>query len=418
MNAKENIRIAIYSIRTNLMRSVLTMLGIIIGVFSVIAIITVGDGGRDYIVGMIKDMGQSMVMVTVDPMKADASQYITRKDIERIKQMEHVQYASPQVMGMGSASTADFSGFAFAISGNTDLRYISAVTVIKGHYFNEDEYNSASRVCLIPTMGAQTLFGTTNVIGKYIDYTPFESNQTAHLRIIGVVDIAAMMGGDSDQMADMMESMGGGMVGMGEMVMLIMPSTVTDQLMDSNGAYDNMYIMADEENNLDLVGNAAVNMLYINHGNAGTGAYTSVNMATYIELLDSVIKIFTTFIAGVSAISLLVGGIGVMNIMLVSVTERTREIGIRKALGAKTSNILFQFLTESVILCLIGGTIGFILGVAGAAAVAWYMNIPIAMKFSTVAIAVGFSSAIGIFFGIYPARRAARMLPIDALRRE
>ena len=123
-------------------------------------------------------------------------------------------------------------------------------------------------------------------------------------------------------------------------------------------------------------------------------------MATYIDLLDSVISIFTTFIAAVSAISLLVGGIGVMNIMLVSVTERTREIGIRKALGAKTS------------------TIGFVLGVGGAWAVAAYINIPITVKFTTVLIAVGFSSAIGIFFGIYPAKRAAQMTPIEALRRD
>ena len=169
---------------------------------------------------------------------------------------------------------------------------------------------------------------------------------------------------------------------------------------------------------LETVGNMVQNLLYARHGNYGSGAYTVTNMATFIDLLDSVIKILTTFIAGVSGISLVVGGIGVMNIMLVSVTERTREIGIRKALGAKTSIILIQFLTESVILCLIGGLIGLFLGIAGAAAVSAYMKIPIEVKFMTIAIAVGFSSAIGIFFGIYPAKRAAEMLPIEALRRD
>jgi putative ABC transport system permease protein len=188
--------------------------------------------------------------------------------------------------------------------------------------------------------------------------------------------------------------------------------------MGSNGAYDAISIIAHDEGELNAVGNAVRNTLYTNHGNRDSNAYTVNNVSSYIDLLDRIINILTTFIAGVSAISLLVGGIGVMNIMLVSVTERTREIGIRKALGAKTSNILFQFLTESVILCLIGGVLGFILGVVVATVVAMVMEIPIAMKFSTVAIAVGFSSAIGIFFGIYPARRAARMLPIDALRRE
>jgi len=414
MNAKENIRIAVYSIRTNLMRSLLTMLGIIIGVCSVIAIITVGNGGRDYIVGMIKDMGQSMVMLTVDPRRADASQYITRKDIERIKALEHVQYASPQIYGMGMVGSEKGDIFAMAISGNPDLRYIAGSTLLEGHYITEEEYISAARVCLIPRMSAENLFGTRHAIGKYVDYTPMDGQQTARLRVVGVIELG-MMGGDSDRMSDMMESMGGSTM---DIAMIVMAATVTDQLAGSDGAYDNVYVMADDEDYLDVVGNAAKNLLYIQHGNAGSGAYTAVNMATYIDLLNSVLKIFTTFIAGVSAISLLVGGIGVMNIMLVSVTERTREIGIRKALGAKTGNILFQFLTESVILCLIGGTIGFILGVAGAALVAAIMKIPIALKFGTVVIAVGFSSAIGIFFGIYPARRAAMMLPIDALRRE
>jgi putative ABC transport system permease protein len=128
--------------------------------------------------------------------------------------------------------------------------------------------------------------------------------------------------------------------------------------------------------------------------------------------------VFTILIAAVSAISLVVGGIGVMNIMLVSITERTREIGIRKALGAKTGTIMFQFLTESIILCLIGGTIGLLLGVALAAFVSYIMAVPLAVEPSTVALAVGFSSAIGIIFGVYPARRAAKMPPIEALRRD
>ena len=141
-------------------------------------------------------------------------------------------------------------------------------------------------------------------------------------------------------------------------------------------------------------------------------------MATYIDLLDTVINVFTIFIAAVSAISLVVGGIGVMNIMLVSITERTREIGIRKALGAKTSTILFQFLTESIILCLIGGLIGLLLGVFGAAVVSYIMNVPLQVELSTVLLAIGFSTAIGVIFGVYPARRAAKMPPIEALRRE
>ncbi|MDR3314029.1 MAG: ABC transporter permease [Oscillospiraceae bacterium] len=417
MNIKENIRIAVFSIRSNLMRSVLTMLGIIIGVSSVIAIITVGNGGRDYIINQVRDMGQNVVSVSVDTTH-DSSEWITRDDIELIKKQENVAYVSPQGMSIGSTQTATTSGMAFVISGNTDLQQLSALSLSQGRFFNEDEYNSAAPVCLIPTMGAQMLFGRSDVRGEYIDYTDMNNGGTVHLRVIGMVEMDLMGSGSSDQMADFMES-SGLMGSMGtNMTMLILPSTVIDQLAGSDGRYEMINIMATDESKLDEVGNLAANILYNRHNNAGTGAYTVTNMATYIDLLDNIIKILTTFIAGVSAISLVVGGIGVMNIMLVSVTERTREIGIRKALGARTGTILFQFLTESVILCLIGGVIGFILGVAGAAAVAYFMNIPIEMKLSTIAIAVGFSSAIGIFFGIYPARRAANMLPIDALRRE
>ncbi|MDR2648093.1 MAG: ABC transporter permease, partial [Oscillospiraceae bacterium] len=323
MNFRENIRIAVFSIRTNLMRSVLTMLGIIIGVFSVIAVITVGNGGRDYIVGMIRDMGQSMVTVTVDAGRADASQYITREDVERIRKIENVKYVSPEVIGMGSASSPMTDGLAIAISGNTDLRYIMATEISAGHFFTEDEYKSASQVCLVTTLGAQTMFGRKDVIGEYIDYTA--NGQTVHLRIIGLMDFS-MMGGDSDGLMSGLEDSGiTGDMAMA-MTLIFLPSTVTDMMMDSNGAYDSIYIMASDESYLDVVGNAAANLLYMHHGNAGTGIYTVANMATYIDLLDSVIKILTTFIAGVSAISLLVGGIGVMNIMLVSVTERTREI--------------------------------------------------------------------------------------------
>ena len=416
MNFKENIRIAAYSIRTNLLRSLLTMLGIIIGVCSVIAIITVGNGGRDYIVGMIRDMGQNMVTIQVAP-RTEIGQHINRRDIANIKSMSHVRYATPQVMTWGAAATSRSDGFAIAISGTSDLQHIIGFDVIDGYFFTEEENTSGARVALIPRMGAQAMFGHTNVLGQFIDFTA--NGITVRLRIIGLLDMGGIMGGndDGEQIAGMLDSLGMG--DMGEsFAILIMPLTVADQLRSNPGHYDNINIIADDERNLEAVGNAAANQLYINHGNAGSGAYRVMNMATYIDLLDSVINILTTFIAGVSGISLVVGGIGVMNIMLVSVTERTREIGIRKALGAKTGTILFQFLTESVILCLIGGTIGFIIGVAGAAFVAYWMGIPIAMRLSTIAIAVGFSSAIGIFFGIYPARRAALMLPIDALRRE
>ena len=414
MNFKENVSIAIYSIRTHLMRSLLTMLGVIIGVFSVIAIITVGNGGRDYIVSMVRDIGQNVVTVSVNVALLDAGQLINREDIEKIKQLDSVRYVSPQNIQMGSTSTADRTSMAVMFSGTPDIRYTSSVSVLSGRFFNEDDYKSAARVCLIAKISAEAIFGRTNVVGEHIDFTL--SGQTMRLRIIGVMDMEIMGGGEGGGLSDIVGNLGYGVSG--NMIVMAAPVTLIDMMNGSNGAYDTIQIIAVDDGELDAVGNAVVNLLYTHHGNRGVDAYYYSKMATYIDILDSVIRILTLFIAGVSGISLLVGGIGVMNIMLVSVTERTREIGIRKALGAKTSAILLQFLTESVILCMIGGSIGLVLGVVTAQAVGFFMKIPVTVQFTTLAVALGFSSAIGIFFGIYPARRAAKMLPIDALRRD
>lgn len=413
MNIKENIRIAIFSIRTNLMRSLLTMLGIIIGVASVIAIVTVGNGGRDYIVGMIRDMGSSAITIAVDATTATNSDYITDNDIEAIKSLETVDYVSPVVMSMGSISTDKQTGIGLVMGGNEELRYVMGGECVYGRYFTEAEAQAGKAVCIIDSSSALQFFNEKNCVGKYINYTVGDVNTS--IKIIGVTDMASTFGSDSEEMMESMQAMGGASISGG---MILVPLKFATNVMGMSDRYDTVYIIASDENELDAAGNAALNRIRARHNNYDKDCYILNNMATYIDLLDTVINVFTIFIAAVSAISLVVGGIGVMNIMLVSITERTREIGIRKALGAKTSNILFQFLTESVILCAIGGLIGLLLGVAGAALISTIMKIPLYVKFSTVALAIGFSSFIGIVFGVYPARKAAKMPPIEALRRD
>ena len=415
MDIRENIRIAIFSIKTNMMRSLLTMLGIIIGVASVIAIITLGTGGRDYIIDMINDLGSNAISIMVNGTVANESEFITEADIEAMKKLDNVQYCSPYSYSFGAIQTSQFDGFAFTIAGNQDIMAINQMTTKYGRAWTKTEYEQCRNVCLVSTLTAKNVFGRENCVGETINYTV--NDQTISLKIIGVVDMTenAMM--SADDMEAMMESSGMSNNGM-NMGLIAMPSSLNSKLNGSMDHYMQVYLMAYEGADLENTGESALNLVKTRHGSFDDSVYTMTVMATYIDLLDSVISIFTTFIAAVSAISLLVGGIGVMNIMLVSVTERTREIGIRKALGAKTKTILFQFLTESVILCLIGGIIGLLLGSGGALAVAAYLKIPITVKFSTVAIAVGFSSAIGIFFGIYPAKRAAELTPIEALRRD
>ncbi len=412
MNIIENIRIAVFSIRTNLTRSLLTMLGIIIGVASVIAIVTVGNGGRDYIVGMIEALGSNMVSITVATDAATVNDYITDEDIIAIKNLDSIDTVSPMAFNMASCESDRENGTAMIMAGTTDLRYIMNTQMMYGRFYNDDDFKAARNVVCIDNLSAFTLFGRENCVGEKISIT--YNGKTVSFKIIGVGDSTSMMNMDVESMSQMMENTSM----MGTMVTMMMPSTTYNEFYGQSGKYQMVYLTANDDRFLDSAGASAANVLKVRHSNSDRDIYKVTNMATYIELIDTVINVFTAFIAAVGAISLVVGGIGVMNIMLVSVTERTREIGIRKALGAKTSTIMLQFLTESVILCSIGGFIGLVIGVAGALAVAAYVNVPIAIKFSTILLAVGFSSAIGIFFGIYPARRAAKMLPIDALRRD
>ena len=412
MNIAENIRIAIFSIRTNLTRSLLTMLGIIIGVASVISIVTVGNGGRDYIVGMIESMGSNMISITVANDVATTNDYITDGDIKAIKNLESVGVVTPLAFNMAMCESDHEKGTGMIMAGTTDLQHIMSAQMLYGRFYNEADYEASRYVVCIDNISAYTLFGYENCVGEKLNIT--YNGNTVAFKIIGVGDSTAMSDMDVESMAAMMESSSA----MGTMVTIMMPSSTYNEFFAQNGKYQMVYLTANDDRFLDSAGASAVNVLEARHSNAGRDVYKVSNMATYIELINTVINVFTAFIAAVGAISLVVGGIGVMNIMLVSVTERTREIGIRKALGAKTSNIMFQFLTESVILCCIGGLIGLALGIGGALAVASYVNVPISVEFTTVLLAVGFSSAIGIFFGIYPARRAAKMLPIDALRRD
>ncbi len=412
MNIIENIRIAVFSIKTNLTRSLLTMLGIIIGVASVIAIVTVGNGGRDYIVGMIESMGSNMVSINVTVDIASKNDYITDDDIVAIKQLDSIESVTPMAFNMAACSTDSEEGIAMLMAGTTDLKHMMNAQMMFGRFYSEDDCTAARYVAVIDNVSAYTLFGYENCVGEKINIS--YNGNTVAFKIIGVGDSTAMTNLDTESMSAMMESSSM----MGTMVSVMIPATTFNEFYGQSGSYQMLYLTAKDDKFLDSAGATAVNVLEARHSNGGSGMYKATNMATFIELIDTVINVFTAFIAAVGAISLVVGGIGVMNIMLVSVTERTREIGIRKSLGAKTSTIMFQFLTESVILCCIGGTIGLVLGVTGALLVASYVNVPIEVKFSTILLAVGFSSAIGIFFGIYPARRAAKMQPIEALRRD
>ena len=286
------------------------------------------------------------------------------------------------------------------------------IKVDYGRWFNKDEVKAHAKVCLISEYTAKNFFHSQNPVGQTIDLKM--NDQLISLKIIGISTDVESSFFSIDDMQEMMDGFGMEF-DFSKIGYVYMPVT-TQMEVYGQTTYQGVSVITEDVNDLDRAGAEAVSMLNARHGVLDDSVYKATNMATLVDLLDTVINVFTIFISSVGAISLIVGGVGVMNIMLVSVTERTREIGIRKALGARTNVILFQFLTESIIICVIGGLIGMALGFGLSFAVSVLMGAPVSFKVSTILISVGFSSLIGIFFGIYPARKAAKMPPIEALR--
>lgn len=400
----ENFKMAVDSIISNKMRSFLTMLGIIIGISSVIAIISLGAGGQESITGEFEKLGSSTVNVSTDTTKASQSDLITFEDIKQIKnKVETARYVAPSVSKTGVA-ISDTSNKRASISGtNTDGFIIQNTEFLYGRAFNEREYTEGKNVVIIDEDSATDLFGYTDVTGKSIKIGPAKSPIKA--TIIGVT----------------VSPFGATFKNMGRNQrpgIFYVPATLLQNMYSNEFSIDKLSIMASDKDVLEETGNSAKNVLESRHNNRGKDIYTAQGALSQLEQINNVLGIFTTFIGAVAAISLIVGGIGVMNIMLVSVTERTREIGIRKAIGATTNKILLQFLTESVIISLIGGIIGLLVGIIGAYAIGSFASITPSLSISSIIGVIAFSSAVGIFFGIYPARKAAKLDPIEALRYE
>ena len=416
MNISESLKIAVKCIKANWMRSLLTMLGIIIGITSVIMIVGAGTGVRDYIVGLIEDMGSNAVLVSVDTTQAQDNDYITLDDVANIKQkVNGVERCSPMLMGFGQATIDKTATEAtvMMVGVNSDVQFAMTSTCEYGRFFTDEEYDANSPVAVMGIESAKNVYGYEDVTNEYVTVT--SSGKSMKIKICGVANVDNLTSslGGSSSMSTMFQTNSDKPI-----IALFMPCTTLTQITGAKANLSSVFVIAEEGADYDAIGNATVNYLKAVHGNYSNGLYTSQNMATYINIVDIIMNVLTIFIAGVGAISLIVGGIGVMNIMLVSVTERTREIGIRKSLGAKTRTITMQFLTESIILCLIGGIIGVVLGVAGAFAACSIIDIQPKITVWLVALALLFSSGVGLFFGIYPARKAAQLGPIDALRSE
>ena len=399
---KEYVKMALDNIRANKGRSVLTMLGIIIGISSVIMIISLGNGAKGQISDELNGIAGGQLYLYSNSREEGLENPITYDDMVAIKeQVDHVKAITIDDMLSGSTSSSKGDFEVYCDLGTEDLKYVLNSELKYGSYFTNNDVASANNVCVIDETSAVTLFGTSDVVGMDVDVTIY--GYTRSFRIVGVTSVPN---------GDLFSLSYGSNV-----VRLEMPYTTADAVLGyTRDTFDYVYVVADEPQYSKQVAEDVIKLLEKRNKCAGQDAYLVQSFEDEMGSIMQVLDLVTYFIVFVAAISLLVGGIGVMNIMLVSVTERTREIGIRKALGARTCSIMMQFLAESAIITLIGGAIGIVLGIGGAELICLIAPISPRLSVSTVIIATLFSSAVGIFFGIYPAKKAAKMSPIEALR--
>ncbi len=393
MDLWESVTEAIEGVRTNRLRSMLTMLGIVIGIAAVISVVAIGQGGRALLMTEVAKFGTNLFGIYVD-FKSDnpvSQRDFAMEDIDVIKNLvPAIRGLSPADQSMATVRSAKKGKFAQVFGSNGDYVQIHNVQMVRGRFFSNADTRAERKVIVLDDRLAKDLFGRQDTIGETV------SVNNIQLKVIGVcrANTSFLNGGFSSA---------------------YMPFGVWQQAFNSD-VIRTLEGQPYPGEDINKVMAQAVKILERKHNNKGR--YMSATTEQQMEIVKKITSVLTLIVGAVAGISLLVGGIGVMNIMLVSVTERTREIGIRKALGARRQDILVQFLIESLVICTIGGIIGTAIGVGGAFIIASFAKWPPLVSWGTILVAFLFSSAVGIFFGLYPASKAAKLDPIEALRYE
>jgi putative ABC transport system permease protein len=398
------------------MRSILTMLGIVIGIASVIVLMSIGQSAQDLILGQVKGIGSNLIIIVPGgsgngKFAAPASSQgivitsLVQRDVDALKREPSVNDAVPEVRGQADA-VYENNNVTVGYEGSTaELFPVRNFTVGAGYQFTKSDVDSGNHVAVIGPDLAKTLFGS------FLD----PINKTIRLKNISFRVVGVLAKG------------GTGAFGVDQGNIVIIPITVAQTQLLGINYFTNITVQANPAYDVNFVKSRIEFTLERNHAitDSNKDDFTIRTQEDILSLLGNITSILTLFLAAIASISLVVGGIGIMNIMLVAVTERTREIGLRKAVGATNNDILEQFLIESVLLTFVGGAIGIIIGasIVGLvyfvlttffASVGWVFAFPI----SAVVLGLGVSGIAGIAFGIYPARKAGKKNPIDALRYE
>jgi len=404
MKSSVLIRVAGESIRKNKMRTLLTMLGIVIGVGAVIIMVAVGQGAQRGIANQINALGTNLLVITAGASNtsgvsqgAQAFNRLTIDDAEKLKRegtlfagVTPVVMTRVQVLAGGTNWRTTINGV------STDWQTVRDWQTSSGDFFTENDLRGMRKVALIGQTVADNLFPGVDPVGSQIQIRnePFD--------IVGVL-----------------VKKGQNAVGQDQDDVVIMPYTTAQTRLSGNTRIWQILVSATSQQDITAAQQEATEIMRESHKiGDGDDDFTVRNQTEIANAAQGTTKIMTWLLASIASVSLIVGGIGIMNIMLVSVTERTREIGIRMAIGARGSDVLTQFLVESIVMSVLGGAVGLVVGIGGASLVArftgWSTEVPVA----AVALAIGFSAAVGVFFGFYPAKKAAALDPIQALRYE
>ena len=408
MKLGENLRIALRGLRANKLRAALTMLGIMIGVAAVIVLLSIGDGVTRFVADQFIGLGTNLVFIVPsdDPDRRESS--LTLEDAEALSDVARVPdaLAVVPVLFRGEELQHEAEFYPTTVQATTaEFADVRGYEVARGRFFTDADYFGRARVIVL---GAQT---TANLFPEDIDPVGADIKvRGLNFRVIGVL-----------------AEKGGGVFGTQDDLALVPLTTAQERLYNNRSPttgrflVDMITIEAVNSEGVENVVFDASSVLRITHNInfRDDDDFLVLTQQDFLSAFGEVTGVLTLFLGAIASISLLVGGIGIMNIMLVTVTERTREIGLRKAVGARSRDILGQFLTEAVVLSLAGGLFGIVLGAMGSFVVRLYVpELDTSVTLDSVFLAVGFSVAVGLFFGIYPAQRAARLHPIEALRFE